>query len=138
MKTVALVYNLNIPRARQEGQRLKRWLSQRKIKTVAASRFTNAMRHADLVVALGGDGTVLSVAREVAKWDIPVLGVNVGHLGFLAATEVGAMFRTLARVLAGDGRIEVRTMLSATGTSGGKKFGPFLGLNDCAIRSGAS
>jgi NAD+ kinase len=47
------------------------------------------MKDADVVVAVGGDGTVLTVAREVAKWGIPVLGVNAGRLGFLAATEAG-------------------------------------------------
>ena len=138
MKTVALVYNADKPRAHHEWQRLKRWLVQHKIKTIAASKVTPAMKNANFVVAVGGDGTVLSVARQVASWGIPVLGVNVGRLGFLAATEVGAMFRTLARVLAGEGRVEARTMLSVTGTARGKKFGPSLALNDCVIRSGAS
>lgn len=138
MKKVALVYNADKPRAHHEWQRLKRWLQQHKVQVTAASRVTAPMKNADFVVAVGGDGTVLSVARDVAGWGIPVLGVNVGRLGFLAATEVGAMFRTLARVLAGQSRVEVRTMLSVTGTSKGKKFGPYLALNDCVIRSGAS
>jgi NAD+ kinase len=138
MKTIALVYNADKPRARHEWQRLKRWLLNHKVKTVAASRVTGAMKNADFVVAVGGDGTVLSVARQVAKWGVPVLGVNVGRLGFLAATEVGAMFRTVSRVMSGEGRVEVRTMLSVTGTAKGKKVGPYLALNDCVIRSGAS
>ncbi len=96
------------------------------------------MKNADFVVAVGGDGTVLSTARQVAAWGIPVLGVNVGRLGFLAATEVGAMFRTLSRVLAGESRVEVRTMLSVRGVSRGKKFGPHLALNDCVVRTGPS
>ena len=96
------------------------------------------MKNANFVVAVGGDGTVLSVARHVAAWGLPVLGVNVGRLGFLAATEVNAMFRTLTRVLAGECRVEVRTMLSVSGSIGGKKFGPYLALNDCVVRSGSS
>jgi NAD+ kinase len=138
MKTIALVYNADKPRAHHEWQRLKRWLQNHKVKTVAASKVTDAMKNADFVVAVGGDGTVLSAARQVAKWGIPVLGVNVGRLGFLAATEVGAMFRTISRVLAGEGRVEARTMLSVTGTAHGKKIGPYLALNDAVIRSGAS
>ena len=114
-KRVALVYNADKPRAYHEWLRLKRWLTQRKVKVTAASKVTPAMKNADFVVAVGGDGTVLSTARQVAGWGLPVLGVNVGRLGFLAATEVGAMFRTLSRVLAGEGRIEVRTMLSVDG-----------------------
>jgi NAD+ kinase len=135
---VALVYNADKPQAHVEWLRLKRWLEQRKVKVVGASKVTAAMKNADFVVAVGGDGTVLSVARHVAAWGIPVLGVNVGRLGFLAATEVGAMFRTLARVLAGECRVEIRTMLSVTGTSKGKKFGPYLALNDGVVRSGSS
>ena len=135
---VGLVYNADKPQAHIEWMRLKRWLEQRKVQVVGASKVIGTMKNADFVVAVGGDGTVLSVARHVAAWGIPVLGVNVGRLGFLAATEVGAMFRTLARVLAGESRVESRTMLSVTGTSKGKKFGPYLALNDGVVRSGAS
>ncbi len=138
MKKVALVYNADKPRAHLEWQRLKRWLTKRKLKVVASSKVLPAMRDADFIVAVGGDGTVLGVARQVAEWGIPVLGVNVGRLGFLAATEAGAMFRMLSRVLAGQNRIESRTMITVSGLSRGKKFGPFTGLNDVVIRSGAS
>jgi len=137
-RQVALVYNADKPQAHKELLRIKKWLLQRKIQVIVAPRVTNAMKNANFVVAVGGDGTVLSVARHVAAWELPVLGVNVGRLGFLAATEVGAMFRTLARVLAGECRVEIRTMLSVTGTLRGKKFGPYLALNDCVVRSGSS
>jgi NAD+ kinase len=138
MKTIALVYNADKPRARHEWQRVKRWLKNHKVKVVAASKVTAAMKDAHFAVAVGGDGTVLTVARHVARWGIPVLGVNVGRLGFLAATEVGGMFRTLSRVLAEEGRIEARTMISVSATARGKKIGPYLALNDGVIRSGAS
>jgi len=137
-KQVALVYNADKPRAHHEWARLKRWLQQRNVKVIAGSKVTPSMRKADFVVAVGGDGTVLSTARQVAGWGIPVLGVNVGRLGFLAATEVGAMFRTLSRALAGESRVEARTMLSTTGVAKGKKFGPYLALNDAVVRSSAS
>ncbi len=138
LKIVGLVYNADKPRAHHEWLRLKRWLEQRKVKVIASSKVTPAMKKADFVVAVGGDGTVLSVARKVAGWDVPVLGVNVGRFGFLAATEVGAMFRTLSMMLAGEGRLEQRTLLSVTGVASGKKFGPHLALNDCVVRSGSS
>jgi NAD+ kinase len=138
MKTIALVYNADKPRARHECQRLKRWLKHRGVKTIAGSKVTSAMKNAEFVIAVGGDGTVLGVARQVAKWGIPVLGVNVGRLGFLTATDVGGMFRTISRALASDGRVEVRTMLAITGTARRKKIGPYLALNDCVVRSGAS
>ena len=138
MKTIALVYNPTLPRARQEGHRLKSWLKRRGVKVIAASEVQGTMKNADFIVALGGDGTVLSVAKQVVNWDLPVLGVNAGHLGFLAATEAGAMRRTLARILGGEKRIEARTMVSTSGVSRGKKIGPYLAINDVVIRSGGS
>ncbi len=138
MKKVALIYNADKPQARHEWQRLKRWLVQHKLTVVASSHVTPAMKGSDFIVAVGGDGTVLSVAREVAPWEMPVLGVNVGRLGFLAATEAGAAFRMLSRVLSGQSRIETRTMISVSGRASQKKFGPYTGLNDIVIRSGSS
>lgn len=138
MKKVALVYNASKPRARQECQRLKRWLVHHHLKVVVSSQVTVAMKDADFVVAVGGDGTVLSVARGVAQWGLPVLGVNVGRLGFLAATEAGAAARMLSRVIAGQSRMETRTLVSTSGQAGSKKFGPYSGLNDIVIRSGSS
>jgi NAD+ kinase len=135
---VGIVYNPEKERAYAECVRLKRWFQQRRIVSTAAPRVNSSMKRCNFVVALGGDGTVLQVARDVAEWSTPVLGVNVGRLGFLAATEVGAMYRTLARVLAGEGRIENRTMLSVSGVSRGKRFGPMLALNDCVLRSGST
>jgi NAD+ kinase len=135
---VGIVYNLEKERAYAEFSRLKRWLQQRRIKSHGGSKVLPPMRQCQFVVALGGDGTVLRVARDVAAWGVPVLGVNVGRLGFLAATEVQAMYRTLSRVLAGQGRVESRTLLTVSGVSRGKSFGPYLALNDCVLRSGAT
>ncbi len=137
-KKVAVVYNPEKERAREEWLRLQRWLKARRLSVTGGPRVTAGMKNADLVVALGGDGTVLRVARAVCKWNVPVLGVNVGRLGFLAATEVGATYRTLTRVLAGQGRVEYRSMLSVKATGGGKTYGPFLALNECVVRSGAT
>lgn len=137
-KKIAVVWNPDKERAREEWLRLQRWLKTRKLATVGAARVTADMKNADFIVALGGDGTVLRVARAASKWNVPVLGVNVGRLGFLAATEVGATYRTLSRILAGQGRVEYRSMLSIEATIGGKKQGPFLALNECVVRSGAT
>lgn len=135
---VGIVYNPDKPRAHVEFGRLKRWLQGQGIQVSGGPRVIPAIKQCQFVIVLGGDGTVLQVARAVAPWAVPIFGVNVGRLGFLAATEVQAMMRTLQRVLAGQGRLESRTLLSVTGTVGGKKFGPALALNDCVLRSGAT
>jgi len=137
-KKVAVVYNPDKERAREEWLRLQRWLKGRHLTVTGGPRVTAEMKNADFVVALGGDGTVLRVARAASKWNVPVLGVNVGRLGFLAATEVGATYRTLSRILAGQGRVEYRSMLTVSATSGSKTHGPFLALNECVVRSGAT
>ena len=92
---------------------------------------------ADLAIALGGDGTMLRVAREVAPRGIPLLGVNLGTLGFLSGTEAGDLKLCLDSILAGRFIIEERSMLSAEVRRGGRiLFGPEQALNEVVIRSG--
>ncbi|MBI4061582.1 MAG: NAD(+)/NADH kinase [Elusimicrobia bacterium] len=95
------------------------------------------LRDADLAVALGGDGTMLHVARLVAPRGIPLLGVNVGTLGFLSGSEAGDLKRCMSAVLAGRFVIEERSMLSTEVLRGGRRvFGPEPALNEAVIRCG--
>src|SRR5262245_56909412 len=132
---VAIVYNPDKERAHAEWLRIQRWLKARHVSTMGGPRVTQDMKRAGVTLALGGDGTVLRVARDVMGWNVPILGVNVGRLGFLAATEVGATYRTLTRVLAGQGRVENRLMVSVTARIGSKSIGPVFALNECVFRS---
>ncbi len=135
-RTLALVYNPDKPEARAVWLRLKTWLARRGLALTAGPSVTPAMKRADFIIAVGGDGTVLKTARAVSSWGLPVLGVNVGRLGFLAATDPERMMPTITRVLAGQGRLESRTMISATAKTGGRTVGPYLAVNDCVVRSG--
>jgi NAD+ kinase len=92
---------------------------------------------AGLVVALGGDGTVLRAAHVLAGAEVPLLGVNVGRLGFLCgAGEVDPLAAVLSAV-AGDGRVERRATLSVVLTLGGRESGTHEALNEVFIgRSG--
>jgi NAD+ kinase len=132
---VAVVYNTIKEEACTEWRRLNRWLKARHISVIGGPEVTREMKQADFLVVLGGDGTLLNVAREVCRWNLPLLGVNVGRLGFLTATDVDSVYRTLKRILAGEGRVEKRAVLSVTATASDKPAGPFLGLNECVIRS---
>lgn len=67
----------------------------------------------DLLICLGGDGTVLHAARSVIPHEVPILGVNMGRLGFLAEVRPGDLAEYLPRLFAGDYRIEERSMLQA-------------------------
>lgn len=88
----------------------------------------------DLVVALGGDGTLLRAARLVAERGTPVFGVNLGQLGFLTNTAEAEIEEGLARVLAGEGEIDRRFTLSAQVVAAGRPKGEALhALNDVVI-----
>lgn len=90
-----------------------------------------------LAVSLGGDGTLLSAARQILDDEIPLLGINLGGLGFLAAGEEGSWQETLEAALDKKLLLEERLVLEACVTSGKKKT-VFPVINDCVIRSGTS
>lgn len=91
----------------------------------------------DLIVVLGGDGTLLSVARLVGSRDVPILGVNLGGLGFLTATTLEALYPTLEAVLRGEYAAEARMVLAATLTRAGHALADYLALNDVVVARGA-
>lgn len=88
---------------------------------------------ADLVLALGGDGTVLRSAKIAAAADVPLLGVNFGKVGFLAEAELGELETVVQRLLDGEYTVEERTALTvaATGTDGEAKVS--WAFNDIAV-----
>ncbi len=72
------------------------------------------MRHCDLVIVVGGDGSMLKVAAMLADWGIPVVGVNRGRLGFLTDIRPEAIEYKIAQVLAGEYKVEPRFLLDAS------------------------
>lgn len=92
----------------------------------------------DVVVVLGGDGALLNAARRLAGTSLPILGVNVGHLGFLTEVELKGMDNALDRILSGRYEVEERMMVHAEVRRGGKGVvGEFIGLNDVVVTKGA-
>lgn len=89
--------------------------------------------NADFVLVLGGDGTLLSVAREVAGTGMPVLGINLGTLGFLAEVEPNRMEEAIERLMNGDYLTEERMMLDATVVHDGKETVLSSALNDVTL-----
>lgn len=90
---------------------------------------------ADLLLVLGGDGTILRVARDTAGRDTPILGVNLGTLGFLTAVSARGLERTLDRVWAGECVVESRSLIQATGRLAQGRVAE-LALNDFVISRG--
>jgi NAD+ kinase len=93
----------------------------------------------DLVLVLGGDGTLLSMADRIGQTgrDIPILGVNFGHLGFLTEISLPELFPALESALAGNSPIDERLMLHCRITRRGKVFAERILLNDVVIERGA-
>ncbi|MFZ5353549.1 MAG: NAD(+)/NADH kinase [Bacillota bacterium] len=90
----------------------------------------------DMVIVLGGDGTLLNVARQSCIYDVPLFGINLGHLGFLTETEVADMYHVFERILEGEYRIEKRMMLDAYVEKDNILLGRFTALNDIGITRG--
>jgi NAD+ kinase len=90
----------------------------------------------DFIVVLGGDGTILNAARDASVYETPVLGINLGHLGFLAEVEIENMFKSLDMVINGNITIESRFMFEASLCSKNKKK-VYNALNDVVISRGA-
>ncbi|MBL0388102.1 NAD(+)/NADH kinase [Tumebacillus sp. ITR2] len=91
----------------------------------------------EILFVLGGDGTILGFARQFAKTGLPMLGINLGHLGFLSEAEPKDMENAVQRVLAGDYCLEERLMLEAQVIRGGQVLHEAVGLNDVAIAKGS-
>lgn len=149
MNTIGLVVKLKTPEAITFGRELATWLQARG-KTIMPEDRTNEelgfakgwrkveiMQQADLAIVLGGDGTLLSVARRAGKREVPILGVNLGSLGFLTATTTDEIFTAVERVLAGQYEVERRSLLEAVLTRDGQCLGAFQVLNDVVINKGA-
>ena len=91
------------------------------------------LRDTDLLLTLGGDGTFLAGARVAAPRDIPILGVNHGHLGFLTEIEAEEIQTGLSRYVDGEYRIEARTMLEVTLARKGQRMVHEIGLNEVVV-----
>src|SRR6202047_44587 len=96
-----------------------------------------ASRPLDLVVVLGGDGTFLSAARAMAATDVPLLGVNLGSLGFLTEVPLPALYPTLEAISQGQGTIESRSLIQCTLFRGSENLGSSQVLNDVVLNKTA-
>jgi NAD+ kinase len=97
----------------------------------------NVADDVDLIIVLGGDGTLLSVARQVRGRDVPILGVNLGSLGFLTEVSLEELPDILPRIIAGNYRVSTRTMLDVTVRREGDDVFALSLLNDAVITKDA-
>ena len=90
----------------------------------------------DLAIVVGGDGTMLHVARSLARFGVPLIGVNLGHLGFLTDIPTERMYEELTHILDGDFETEERILLEAEVVRDGKVLHADNAFNDVVINKG--
>ncbi len=145
MKTVGITIKPVDERAHSLASELFAWLHKQGKQVVLADCLKDVdadscipledmPKQVDLMVVLGGDGTLLHTARRFIGSDTPILGINLGHLGFLTETPAGGMFDAVDQVLAGRGRIEQRFSLQAECFRDGKKMKEGYAVNDVVLQ----
>jgi NAD+ kinase len=108
-----------------------------KIKCEVLPNVASLARSVDLLIVFGGDGTMLHTARQIAGSNTPILGVNLGGLGFLTAVPSDKLAEALKLLWAGKFRFESRALIEATGVAN-KKGIKATALNDIVISRGAA
>jgi NAD+ kinase len=146
IKTVGLVAKPNSDAAAAVVPKLIEWLQARKI-TVRCDENTAAYANAcgpslpryelpegcDLVIVLGGDGTLLSAARAIGKREIPLFPVNLGGLGFLTAISIDELYPELERAFRGEHRIAKRRLLNTEVVRNSEVIASYEALNDAVL-----
>lgn len=149
MKRIALIVNVMKREARLACDRIISLLRERGLQVIAdresaelagdmdIARDENSLRaDAELVITLGGDGTVLKAARFYAGCKTPILGINLGGLGFLTAATIAEAPDVLIAALNGDYRAEERMLLKVTLKREKRKPSSYVVLNDAVIMKG--
>lgn len=90
----------------------------------------------DIIIVLGGDGTIINIARQSSRYEVPLFGINLGHLGFLAEAEISDMYISLEKIMKGDYFVERRMMLQAFIENSKDETMELLALNDFSITKG--
>lgn len=145
-QTIGIITKPNAPNIQQGIKGIHDWLVAHH-KTViidsplgfpcpdSAAR-TQIAKTADLLIVLGGDGTMLSGARLVEQREIPILGVNMGGLGFLTEINFDDLPAALEKVFAGEYKLDKRLMLKIQLQRGDQFIGTFTALNDVVVSKG--
>ena len=148
-KSIGIIFKHNFEPAKRECQRLKDWFTEKGIGVYTeemASRSSSSQNlqektsipdSVDWVIVLGGDGTLLGAARKVGRYGLPILGINLGGLGFLTEIPSKMLYKNIERLIAGQIAVETRLMLQARVLRDNEEKCSFSVLNDVVINKGA-
>jgi NAD+ kinase len=124
-----------------QAKKIEVWLEENTAKHAELTGFKTAWLESigskvDLVIVMGGDGTMLSVARALKQHDVPLVGINRGRFGFLTDLRAEDMLHALDRILGGDYHTEKRMLLNATVNRSDKIIYQGFAMNDVVVKSG--
>ena len=127
MKQVGILYHPKIEKAKAFSQELEKFLKARGVSFWTCSAWEEdkakpQIAESELMLSIGGDGTILRAVRAVIPHAVPIVGINLGNLGFMTELKADEAFEKLPRLLDGDSWIEERAMLEAELLSQGKVF----------------
>jgi len=149
IQNVAIFAKVHDPRCLGVAKDLINWLEERGCTPLVGTQLASHLGYpkaltkneirdqGELVVVLGGDGTLISVARLFCGRDVPILGVNLGSLGFLTEITVEELYTRLEKALEGNPRVSERMMLEVTLHREGQEIEKCTVLNDMVINKGA-
>lgn len=150
MKKIGIIPNINKDKDLEVTKSVVKWLlehdSEPYLNEIVASKIgyneysrksTDIYSKCDFIVALGGDGTILNVARLCAPFNTPIFAVNLGHLGFLTEVDVNEVFVSLDKIYKEEYTVEKRMMLEANVVKNDMEVINFRALNDIVITRGA-
>lgn len=149
MKNIGIFAKLHDPRCQSVAGELIQWLRANGVNPLVELHLAHhlgiedgiegvaILPQANMVVVLGGDGTLISVARLVGEREIPIMGVNLGSLGFLTEISLDGLYPALASFLRDDFRVSERMMLRVTLSRNGEEICTYEALNDAVINKGA-
>ncbi len=142
MQTIGLIYNPRVEASIPLAQEIAAWLESRGVSSWLCSTHERpadgaCLFKSDLLITLGGDGTILRAAPLTAPLGIPLLGLNLGRVGFLTECEPEHWVEVLERILANEGSVEERMMLQVTHLREGAMRAREFALNDAVISRGA-
>ena len=150
LDSVGLVVNYKKEKTRETACRIIDWLNSKKLKVCIEGNMGKEigeeelncptekfLKEVDLIISLGGDGTLLRAARLAATEDIPVFGVNLGGLGFLTQIGINDLEKSLEKLYQGRYFIDERMMLNCTVKRKEEEIKKFTALNDIVIGKGA-
>ncbi len=145
---LGIIGNRSKDRGAVHARRLRTWLEERGVQVYVGEELTEELERpavplaiwpekgVQFVLILGGDGTILRAAKNLGPLGLPMLGINLGHLGFLTEVEISDLYDVLPRFLEGHYRMDSRHFMEAVVRRDDEVIAEYLALNDVVVGKG--